>query len=56
MALLVRSWGIPGKAEGDFHLPHSIAIGADGKLCTADRANERIQIFSAAGDFLGAGR
>ena len=50
---LVTSWGAPGKAEGEFHLPHSIAIGPDGKLYVADRANKRIQIFSPEGDFLG---
>jgi DNA-binding beta-propeller fold protein YncE len=50
---LVKSWGAPGKAEGEFHLPHSIAFDPDGKLYVADRANKRIQIFSADGDFLG---
>jgi len=50
---LVKSWGTPGKAEGEFHLPHSIAIDGDGKLYVADRSNKRIQIFSPDGDFLG---
>src|ERR1700691_4119475 len=50
---LVTSWGTPGKAQGEFHLPHSIAIDPDGKLYVADRANKRIQIFSPDGDFLG---
>jgi DNA-binding beta-propeller fold protein YncE len=50
---LVKSWGTPGKAEGQFHLPHSIAFDNDGKLYVADRSNKRIQIFSADGDFLG---
>jgi DNA-binding beta-propeller fold protein YncE len=50
---LVKSWGTPGKAEGEFHLPHSIAIDPDGKLYVADRSNKRIQIFSPDGDFLG---
>jgi hypothetical protein len=50
---LVKSWGAPGKAEGEFHLPHSIAFDPDGKLYVADRANKRIQIFSPEGDFLG---
>jgi DNA-binding beta-propeller fold protein YncE len=50
---LVKSWGAPGKAEGEFHLPHSIAIDADGRLYVADRANQRIQIFTPDGDFLG---
>lgn len=50
---LVSSWGTPGKGEGQFHLPHSIAIDADGRLYVADRANKRIQIFTPEGDFLG---
>jgi DNA-binding beta-propeller fold protein YncE len=50
---LVKSWGTPGKAEGEFHLPHSIAIDPDGKLYVADRSNKRVQIFSPDGDFLG---
>jgi DNA-binding beta-propeller fold protein YncE len=50
---LVKSWGTPGKGEGEFHLPHSIAFDPDGKLYVADRSNKRIQIFSPDGDFLG---
>ena len=50
---LVKSWGTPGKASGEFHLPHSIAIDSEGKLYVADRANKRIQIFSPEGDFVG---
>jgi len=50
---LKTSWGAPGNGEGQFHLPHSIAFDDDGKLYVADRANKRIQIFSANGDFLG---
>lgn len=51
---LVNSWGTPGNKEGEFHLPHSIAIDAGGKLYIADRSNQRIQIFSPDGDFIGA--
>lgn len=50
---LVASWGGPGKADGEFHLPHSLAIDPEGKLYVADRANKRIQMFSPEGDFLG---
>lgn len=50
---LVTSWGAPGKAPGQFHLPHSIAIDAEGRLLVADRANRRIQIFTPDGDVLG---
>jgi DNA-binding beta-propeller fold protein YncE len=50
---LITSWGTPGHAEGQFHLPHSIATDPDGKLYVADRANKRIQIFTPDGGFLG---
>jgi len=50
---LVTSWGTPGKAPGEFHLPHSIAFDPDGRLYVADRANKRIQIFTPDGDYLG---
>jgi DNA-binding beta-propeller fold protein YncE len=50
---LVASWGAPGKAEGEFHLPHSLAIDPDGTLYVADRSNKRIQIFNPEGAFLG---
>jgi DNA-binding beta-propeller fold protein YncE len=50
---LVRSWGTPGKGEGEFHLPHSIAIDPNGTLYVADRSNKRVQIFSPDGEFLG---
>jgi DNA-binding beta-propeller fold protein YncE len=50
---LVKSWGTPGKGEGQFHLPHSIAIDGKGRLYISDRANKRFQIFTPEGDFLG---
>jgi DNA-binding beta-propeller fold protein YncE len=50
---LVTSWGAPGKAPGEFHLPHSIAIDQAGTLYVADRANKRIQIFTPDGKVLG---
>lgn len=50
---LVTSWGTPGSGEGQFHLPHSIAVDAAGMLLVADRANKRIQIFTPEGAFVG---
>jgi DNA-binding beta-propeller fold protein YncE len=50
---LVTSWGAPGKAPGEFHLPHSIATDQAGTLYVADRANKRIQIFTPDGKVLG---
>ena len=50
---LKASWGEPGNGSGQFHLPHSIAIDAEGRLLVADRANRRIQIFGDNGRYLG---
>ncbi len=49
----VFSWGKPGKTEpGEFHVPHGVWVHTDGRVFVADRENNRIQIFSADGDFL----
>jgi DNA-binding beta-propeller fold protein YncE len=50
---LLASWGTPGKGPGQFHLPHSIAIGEGGRLFVADRSNKRIQILTPDGEYLG---
>ena len=50
---LVKSWGTPGSADDQYHLPHSIAVDPEGKLYVADRANRRIKILSPDGDLLG---
>jgi DNA-binding beta-propeller fold protein YncE len=49
---LKTSWGTPGKAPGQFHLPHSIALDDAGNLLVADRSNRRIQIFTPDGQYL----
>ena len=50
---LVRSWGEPGKTEpNQFHLPHSLVVDDDGIVYLCDRENNRIQVFSAEGEFL----
>ena len=50
---LKKSWGEPGKTDpNQFHLPHSLVVGKDGKVYVCDRENHRIQVFSAEGDFL----
>lgn len=39
-------------SDGEFEQPNGIAIDADGNIYIADRNNERVQKFDAAGDFL----
>jgi sugar lactone lactonase YvrE len=47
------SWGRPGKvAPGDFHIPHGIAVHADGRVFVCDRQNNRVQIFTPEGYFI----
>jgi hypothetical protein len=50
---LIRSWGTVGEGPGEFRLPHAICQGADGRLFVADRENDRIQIFTPDGEYLG---
>lgn len=50
---LLHSWGEVGSGPGQFRLPHAICISPDGRLFVADRENDRIQIFSTDGDYLG---
>ncbi len=45
-------WGTKGKGNGQFNLPHGIAIDAQGRVIVCDRENERLQVFDAKGGFL----
>ena len=49
----VASWGEPGVAPGQFHLPHGICVTPDERVLVADRENDRIQVFSLDGKFRG---
>jgi DNA-binding beta-propeller fold protein YncE len=42
-------WGRRGTANGEFHTPHVITLGADGLLYMTDRENDRIQVFRTDG-------
>ena len=48
----VTSWGEPGTAPGQFHLPHAIAIDSEDRIYVGDRTNRRIQVFDTGGRFL----
>jgi DNA-binding beta-propeller fold protein YncE len=47
----LKSWGEPGKGEGQFSTAHNIAADAGGTIYVADRNNRRIQVFDSDGKF-----
>ncbi|MCX6035894.1 MAG: TIGR03663 family protein, partial [Chloroflexi bacterium] len=47
-------FGVNGSSDGQFNTPHGIAIAPDGTMYVADTNNNRIQHFSADGQFLNA--
>ncbi|MFW2589848.1 hypothetical protein [Sagittula sp. SSi028] len=48
----LRSFGQPGEAPGAFSTPHNVAFDAAGRLCVADRENNRVQRFDPEGRYL----
>ena len=48
----ISSFGSPGSGPGQFKVPHSIRVSADGRVYVADRENHRVQVFTADGEFL----
>ena len=46
---LLRSWGRPGSAAGEFKDPEDIAVGRDGKVYVLDHGRSDVQVFDAAG-------
>lgn len=49
---LIRSWGGLGSGPGEFMTPHGMGLLPDGRLLVGDRENNRVQVFSAEGDYL----
>lgn len=50
---LLASWGEPGTGKRQFHVPHGLAVDRQGIVYVADRENNRIQLFSPSGEWLG---
>ncbi len=48
----LEHWGMRGKGQGEFHLPHSLVVDAKGRVLVGDRENNRIQVFDSQGKFL----
>ena len=49
---LIASFGSSGRGPGEFIVPHSIRVSADGRVYVADRENNRVQVFTVDGKFL----
>jgi peptidylamidoglycolate lyase len=49
---LISEFGSVGSGAGQFDLVHGVAVDRDGRIYTADRNNNRIQVFSEAGEFI----
>jgi DNA-binding beta-propeller fold protein YncE len=49
---LLASWGEPGNAPGQFHLPHGVGVDDENRVYVADRENNRVQIFDTEGKVL----
>jgi peptidylamidoglycolate lyase len=48
----IKEWGVYGNKDGEFIIPHGIAIDRNNKIYVADRQNNRVQIFDSSGIFL----
>lgn len=48
----LKEWGRVGAEDGEFRVPHALAMDSQGRLFVADRGNSRIQIFDQEGSHL----
>ena len=48
----IKAWGRHGSAQGEFNVPHTIALDSTGRVFVGDRSNNRIQIFDSNGKWL----
>ena len=49
---LLAEWGSEGSGDGQFQFPSGIAVDGSGNVYMTDGGNNRVQVFSASGEFL----
>jgi len=49
----IKQWGTSGTGPGQFGMPHCLALDSKGRLYVGDRDNNRIEIFTQDGKYLG---
>ena len=49
----IKSWGEPGSLDGQFSLPHNIAMNGTDRVTLCDRENFRLQTFTTDGEYVG---
>ena len=49
----LSSFGSVGERKGEFFGPRGVAVSSTGNVAVADMDNERVQVFSSAGRYLG---
>lgn len=48
----LKAWGKRGKADGEFHIPHSVILDPKNRVLVGDRENFRVQVFDREGKHL----
>ena len=49
----IKEWGTSGNGPGQFGMPHCLAMDSKGRLYVGDRDNNRIEVFTQDGAYLG---
>jgi hypothetical protein len=49
----VRQWGSSGAGNGLFYYPSGVAVQANGDVVVADSNNNRVQVFTPSGTYVG---
>ena len=52
LVTFVKTWGSPGRGDGEFFQPIGVAVNSAGQVYVTDFRNYRIQKFDANGNFI----